>query len=100
MMKFLLHHLASPVHTAYEAMLEPTPPSNVTYRLCQALAIAVLVLTIAHALGYFAPRALPHRAVTDMTNWGQGRAPASNICPIGTIRFETDDGLFLECFRP
>lgn len=42
---------------------------------------------------------LPHRPVDSLTNWGQGRAPAQNVCPPGTFRFETDDGLFLECFR-
>jgi hypothetical protein len=42
---------------------------------------------------------LPHRPVDTLTNWGQGRAPESNRCPPGTIRFETDDGFFLECFR-
>lgn len=42
---------------------------------------------------------LPHRPVTALTNWGQGHAPESNRCPSGTIRIETDEGLFLECFR-
>lgn len=42
---------------------------------------------------------LPHRQINELTNWGQGRAPESNHCPPGTFRFETDDGLFLECFR-
>lgn len=44
-------------------------------------------------------RGLPHRPVTELTNWGQGHAPPNNHCPPGTVRFETDDGLFLECFR-
>lgn len=42
---------------------------------------------------------LPHRQINELTNWGQGRAPECNVCPPGTIRFETDEGLFLECFR-
>lgn len=42
---------------------------------------------------------LPHRPVDQLTNWGQGRTPQANVCPPGTFRFETDDGLFLECFR-
>lgn len=44
-------------------------------------------------------RGLPHRPLNELTNWGQGRAPESNRCPPGTIRFDTDDGLFLECYR-
>lgn len=44
-------------------------------------------------------KVLPHRPVDELTNWGQGRAPAGNLCPPGTIRFETDEGLFLECYR-
>lgn len=42
---------------------------------------------------------LPHRPITQLTNWGQGRNPGSNDCPPGTVRFELDDGLFLECMR-
>lgn len=41
---------------------------------------------------------LPHRAVTELTNWGQGHAPDMNNCPPGTVRVEAE-GLFLECFR-
>jgi hypothetical protein len=40
---------------------------------------------------------LPHRAINELTNWGQGRTSATNHCPPNTIRFETDEGLFLEC---
>lgn len=42
--------------------------------------------------------ALPHRAVTELTNWGQGRAPEANHCPPGTVQFEVEN-LFLECLR-
>ena len=42
---------------------------------------------------------LPHRAITELTNWGQGRAPDPNHCPPGTVRMITDDDLFLECLR-
>lgn len=45
------------------------------------------------------PASLPHRPLTTWTNWGQGRAPEGNVCPAGTFRFETDEGLFLECYR-
>lgn len=45
------------------------------------------------------PPHLPHRPVDELTNWGQGHAPELNRCPPGTIRFTTDDGLFLECYR-
>lgn len=45
------------------------------------------------------PKPLAHRPINELTNWGQGRAPSIDRCPPGTIRFETDDGLFLECFR-
>jgi hypothetical protein len=44
-------------------------------------------------------RGLPHRTVDELTNWGQGHAPAQNHCPPGTLRVDTDEGLFLECFR-
>ena len=44
-------------------------------------------------------KALPSRPVDELTNWGQGHAPAANVCPPGTFRFETDEGLFLECYR-
>lgn len=44
-------------------------------------------------------KGLPHRPVDVLTNWGQGQAPESNWCPSGTIRVETDERLFLECFR-
>lgn len=40
-----------------------------------------------------------HQQVNEMTNWGQGRAPPTDWCPSGTIRFETDEHLFLECYR-
>ena len=56
-----------------------------------------LAMSLIHAND--SPRALPHRPVTELTNWGQGHVPESNHCPPGTIRFETDDGLFLECMR-
>lgn len=42
---------------------------------------------------------LPHRPINELTNWGQGRNPGSNDCPPGTVRYELDDGLFLECMR-
>jgi hypothetical protein len=42
---------------------------------------------------------LPHRAVTEMTNWGQGKAHGRGDCPLGTIEFRTDENLFLECMR-
>lgn len=42
---------------------------------------------------------LPHRPLNELTNWGQGRAPEPSHCPPGTIRLDTDDGLFLECLR-
>lgn len=41
---------------------------------------------------------LPHRAITELTNWGQGRAPGVGACPPGTVEFDID-GLFLECFN-
>jgi hypothetical protein len=56
-------------------------------------------LVVAHAIGVFAPQPLPHRAIDALTNWGQGHAPELNVCMPGTIRFETDEGLFLECYR-
>jgi len=43
------------------------------------------------------PRALPHRPVTPLTNWGQGRNPGP-ACPPGTVHM-TAEGLFLECMR-
>lgn len=61
--------------------------------------IAILYLGIAAYGAYRSEHRLPHRAVNELTNWGQGRAPAQNHCPPGTIRFEMDDGLFLECYR-
>lgn len=54
--------------------------------------LAALLLTGCH-------KGLPHRQIDELTNWGQGRAPSENHCPPGTLRFETDDGFFLECFR-
>ncbi len=63
------------------------------------LAILILALTVAHAIGLFAPRPLAHRPITPLTNHGQDMQPLSNLCPPGTIRFNTDDGLFLECYR-
>jgi hypothetical protein len=63
------------------------------------LAYAMFALVLAHALGLFTPKPLPHRPVDALTNWGQGHAPIANQCPPGTIRFETDDNLFLECMR-
>lgn len=42
---------------------------------------------------------LPHRPINELTNWGQGRNPGANDCPPGTVRYELDDGLFLECMR-
>jgi hypothetical protein len=43
---------------------------------------------------------LPHRPVTELTNWGQGHAPPDNHCPPGTVRIELDDiPVFLECYR-
>lgn len=44
-------------------------------------------------------RGLPHRPINELTNWGQGRNPGANDCPPGTVRYELDDGLFLECMR-
>jgi hypothetical protein len=44
------------------------------------------------------PHSLPSRPIDQLTNWGQGQAPESNQCPIGTIRIESE-GLFLECLR-
>jgi hypothetical protein len=44
-------------------------------------------------------RGLPHRPVDTLTNWGQGRAPESNECGPGQVRFEIEPGFFLECFR-
>lgn len=41
---------------------------------------------------------LPHRPIDSLTNWGQGRAPAIHDCPPGTMEFDTEEGLFLECF--
>jgi hypothetical protein len=67
--------------------------------VCQILALLVFDLTVAHAIGYFDPHPLPHRAITETTNWGQGHAPQENRCPPGTLRFETDDNMFLECYR-
>lgn len=49
-----------------------------------------------YCMEYVAPL---HRPVDSLTNWGQGKAPAANVCPPGTLRFDTDDGLFLECMR-
>lgn len=46
-----------------------------------------------------APHALPSRPIDQLTNWGQGRAPDTCHCPPGTIRIDTEDGLFLECLR-
>lgn len=67
-------------------------------RLMWALVSAVLLLG-----GYAQYRkdrpGLPHRPVDSLTNWAQGRVPSDNVCPPGTFRFETDDGLFLECFN-
>lgn len=48
---------------------------------------------------YQPPPRLPSRPVDELTNWGQGHAPDPNNCPPSTIRFDTDDGLFLECYR-
>jgi hypothetical protein len=42
---------------------------------------------------------LPHRPVDTFTNWGQGRAPESNECGPGQVRYEIEPGFFLECFR-
>lgn len=62
--------------------------------------VALAILTLAVAMAAFdRPRALPHRPITELTNWGQGRAPEANHCPPGTLRFESEDGLFIECFR-
>jgi hypothetical protein len=44
-------------------------------------------------------RALPHRAVNELTNWGQGRVPADGHCPPGTVPYYLDDDTFLECMR-
>lgn len=44
-------------------------------------------------------RGLPHRPVDQLTNWGQGRQAPTNDCPPGTVRYETDTGFFLECYR-
>lgn len=63
------------------------------------IAVVWISLTAFLLWHYREPHGLPHRPVTELTNWGQGHAPESNRCPRGTIRFETDDGLFLECYR-
>lgn len=42
---------------------------------------------------------LPHRPVDALTNWGQGHAPTPGKCPRGTLEFDTEEGLFLECYR-
>lgn len=70
------------------------------------LALAILTLAVAMAAFDSPPPQQPHgtpflprRTEDAYTNWGQGRAPESNHCPPGTIRFETDEGLFLECLR-
>ncbi len=65
-----------------------------------ALLAVALFWGIAFALIYwstYAPHALPSRAVDELTNWGQGRQ--TMVCPPGTIRMDTDEGLFLECYR-
>ena len=67
--------------------------------IAQMFAIGIFLLVILHAVGLFDPRPLPHRAIDALTNWGQGHAPEGNRCPPGTIRFETDDNLFLECYK-
>lgn len=41
---------------------------------------------------------LPHRALSELSNWGQGHSPGADHCPPGTIQFDIED-LFLECFR-
>lgn len=67
-----------------------------------AVAACILFWVTGLALLYHSthmPKTLPHRAVNSLTNWGQGRQGSTNACPPGTVRFETDDGLFLECFR-
>lgn len=56
-------------------------------------------LTLIYRATHMPKAPLPHRAVDSLTNWGQGRQGSTNACPPGTVRFETDDGLFLECFR-
>lgn len=42
---------------------------------------------------------LPRRPVDTLTNWGQGRAPADNVCPAGTTEFRNDENQFIECQR-
>lgn len=58
-----------------------------------------LIAAICFCWSMRVPAPLPHRPVDAYTSWGQGRTPADNVCPPGTIRFELDDGIFLECFR-
>lgn len=43
-------------------------------------------------------RGLPHRPITSLTNWGQGRAPTPGQCPMGTVEMDVEN-LFLECPR-
>lgn len=62
----------------------------VTRVLCAGFVGTVLV-------GVFHAPSLPHRPVDSLTNWGQGHSPL-NGCPSGTLRVETDEGFFLECF--
>jgi hypothetical protein len=65
-----------------------------------ALLAVALFWGIAFALIYwsaYAPPELPHRAIDAYTNWGQGQSTIA--CPPGAIRMDTDEGLFLECFR-
>lgn len=61
------------------------------------------ILVFVVVFGIFAQQrhesGLPHRAATELTNWGQGHAPEMNHCPPGTIRVDTEEGWFLECFR-
>lgn len=65
------------------------------------LAIILLAFTVAHAIGCYhpmSPRHLPHRALTELSNFGQGHNPASHQCPPGTVQIDVED-LFLECYR-
>lgn len=58
--------------------------------LCWIVGVAVTYCVL--------PKHLPHRPVDAYTSWGQGHNPGLH-CPTGTIRFETEEGWFLECYR-
>jgi len=57
-------------------------------------------LCLAGCIGsQYAPKTLPHRPVTPLTNFGQGNNPGPKECPPGTIAYYLDGGTFLECMR-